>query len=78
MNAVRFEMDMNWPQDVTMNFVPGAFGDNWYGWWADFFWPSMKLLQKAPIIPTRGNHEVCDRGGYGYFFFLSPFMLCPN
>jgi hypothetical protein len=78
MNAVRFEMEMNWPQDVTMNFVPGAFGDNWYGWWADFFWPAMKLLQKAPIIPTRGNHEVCDRGGHGYFFFLSPFMLCPN
>ncbi|KAL3765302.1 hypothetical protein ACHAW5_006087 [Stephanodiscus triporus] len=65
------------PHDVTVNFVPGVFGDNWYGWWADFFWPAMRLLQSAPIIPTRGNHEECGRGGYGYFFFLSPFPLCP-
>jgi len=38
----------------------------------------MKLLQSAPIIPTRGNHEICLRGGYGYFFFMSPQPLCPT
>jgi hypothetical protein len=66
------------PPDLTMNFLPGYYGDNWWGWWADFFWPAMKLLQQAPLIPTRGNHEVCTRGGYGYFIFLSPLPLCPT
>lgn len=58
--------------DITINFIPGEYGDNWSGWWADFFYPAMNLLKKAPIIPTRGNHEICSRGGYGYFMFLSP------
>ena len=57
---------------TTMNFIPGLYGDNWWGWWADFFYPAMELLKAAPLIPTRGNHEVCTRGGYGYFMFLYP------
>jgi hypothetical protein len=117
-NVPPFELAADVPREVLMNFVPGFFGDNWYGWWSDvssvrlspltwrlfslffvfgrlsklvfrascdlcrdmekFFWPAMKLLQSAPIIPTRGNHEECGRGGYGYFFFLSPFPLCPD
>ena len=32
----------------------------------------MNLLKSAPIIPTRGNHEICSRGGYGYFMFMAP------
>lgn len=58
-------------EGITMNFIPGEYGDNWWGWWADFFYPAMKLLQSAPLIPTRGNHEICKRGGYGFFYFLS-------
>ena len=53
-----------------MNFLPGTWGDNLYGWWADFFWPAMELLATAPLIATRGNHENCARAGHGYFLFL--------
>ncbi|KAL7532817.1 hypothetical protein ACHAWF_004252 [Thalassiosira exigua] len=60
---------------TVLNFVPGMYGDNWHGWWADFFYPALNLLKTAPIIPTRGNHEICKRGGYGYFLFLSPMPL---
>ncbi|CAJ1338408.1 unnamed protein product [Effrenium voratum] len=52
--------------------LPGAWGDNWQGWFADFFAPSISLLSQAPWIVLRGNHERCDRGGAGYFLFLDP------
>ena len=52
--------------------LPGAWGDNWKGWFADFFAPSISLLSQAPWIVLRGNHERCDRGGAGYFLFLDP------
>lgn len=52
--------------------MPGAWGDNWNGWYADFFAPSMRLLSQAPWIALRGNHERCGRGGAGYFLFLDP------
>ena len=51
------------------------FSDNWWGWWADFFYPAMSLFSAAPIIAARGNHEICSRGGYGYFLLLSPFEI---
>lgn len=72
MNLPEFAKASEIPPDVTMNFIPGYWGDNWWGWYADFFYPAMELLQTAPFIPTRGNHEKCGRGGYGYFLFLSP------
>ena len=50
----------------------GAWGDNWNGWYADFFAPSLRLLSQAPWIALRGNHERCGRGGDGYFLFLDP------
>jgi len=31
---------------------------------------AMNMLKTAPIIPTRGNHEICSRGGFGYFMFM--------
>lgn len=46
-------------EDVVMNFIPGEYGDNWWGWWSDFFWPFMALLNVAPLIALRGNHEIC-------------------
>jgi hypothetical protein len=71
-NQPEFAKASEIPPNLTMNFIPGYWGDNWWGWYADFFYPAMKLLETAPLIPTRGNHEKCGRGGYGYFLFLSP------
>jgi hypothetical protein len=45
-------------------------GDNWNSWNADFFQPAAPLLQAAPWIMVRGNHEDCDRGGPGWFMLL--------
>ena len=60
------------PSDSTVaNFLPGMWGDNIMGWWSDFFYPTLELLQSAPLIAIRGNHETCLRGGHGWFLFLS-------
>ena len=55
---------------TLINFLPGNWGDNLLGWWADFLYPARELLQKVPFIAVRGNHEVCSRAGFGFFFFL--------
>jgi hypothetical protein len=47
-------------------------GDNWPTWQADFFAPAQPLLAAAPWIMTRGNHEICERAGAGFFRFLDP------
>ena len=47
-------------------------GDTWETWYADFFEPAKKLLETAPWIMVRGNHESCTRGGKGYFKILNP------
>lgn len=41
-------------------------GDNWTSWKADFFDPGAALLQSAPWVFVRGNHELCERGGRGW------------
>ena len=41
-------------------------GDNWPTWRADFFDPARPLLQAAPFVFARGNHESCARGGEGW------------
>jgi len=61
--------DINNATDVS---VPGMWGDNWHGWFADFFEPSAALLASAPWIVLRGNHESCGRAGHGFFMFLDP------
>ncbi len=48
-------------------------GDNWPTWRADFFHPAKPLLDVAPWIMARGNHENCDRGGEGWTRLLNPF-----
>jgi hypothetical protein len=48
------------------------YGDNWMTWAADFFTPAAPLLEAAPWIVTRGNHEICKRGGIGYARLLDP------
>ncbi len=45
-------------------------GDTWDAWNADFFDPSKPLLRAAPWIFVRGNHELCNRGGPGWFRLL--------
>lgn len=48
------------------------YGDNWLTWQADFFSPAAPLLQAAPWVAVRGNHEICARNGAGYLIFLDP------
>ena len=48
------------------------FGDNWPVWKADFFDPAAPLLAAAPWVMVRGNHEICTRGGLGWFRLLDP------
>lgn len=45
-------------------------GDNWKTWDADFFTPARALLEAAPWIFVRGNHETCKRSGKGWFYYL--------
>ena len=52
-------------------------GYGWDAWNADFFAPARKLLQAAPWIVVRGNHESCDRAGQGWWRFLDPRPLTP-
>src|SRR5215472_4990682 len=48
------------------------YGDNWAVWQKDFFAPAAPLLAAAPWVLVRGNHELCDRGGHGWFRILDP------
>ncbi len=48
-------------------------GDNWPTWQADFFDPAAALLAAAPWVMVRGNHELCRRGGKGWFRLLDPY-----
>ena len=46
------------------------YGDNWATWQTEFFGPASPLLAAAPWVFVRGNHEVCGRGGVGWYVFL--------
>lgn len=52
--------------------VGAKWGDTSEGWAADFFEPAAPLLQAAPWMVFRGNHETCNRGGAGWFRYLDP------
>jgi hypothetical protein len=47
-------------------------GDNWTTWAADFFTPARPLLEAAPWVIVRGNHEECSRAGAGFLRLLGP------
>ncbi len=47
-------------------------GDTWAAAQADFFAPAEPLLQTAPWIFVRGNHEECQRTGNAWFRLLDP------
>lgn len=53
-------------------------GDRWGSWRQDFFEPAEPLLEKAPWIFVRGNHENCARGGLGWFKVLDPRPYLPG
>jgi calcineurin-like phosphoesterase family protein len=44
-------------------------------WEADYFQPAAPMLEAAPIVFVRGDHEQCERAGKGFFRFLDPFPL---
>jgi hypothetical protein len=46
--------------------------DSWEDWRDDFFMPAGDLLNTAPWVFGRGNHELCSRAGPGFFYFLDP------
>ncbi|MDE2622352.1 MAG: metallophosphoesterase [Betaproteobacteria bacterium] len=46
------------------------YGYGWKTWKADFFEPAKPLLEAAPWVMARGNHESCARAGQGWFRFL--------
>lgn len=49
---------------------PSGYG--WDAWNADFFTPAAPLLQAAPLVAARGNHETCARAGAGFLRLLDP------
>jgi hypothetical protein len=48
------------------------YGYGWDAWREDFFRPGAALLQAAPWVMARGNHETCDRAGQGWWRLLDP------
>jgi hypothetical protein len=54
------------------------YGDNGPAWQADFFAPAEPLLEAAPIVAARGNHEECGREGAGWLRLLGPLAHTPG
>jgi hypothetical protein len=48
------------------------FTDSGWGWVADALVPMAPLLEAVPLVVLRGNHELCERGGNGYFLLFDP------
>jgi hypothetical protein len=74
--------DYAYREDACPPDHPGCAGSAWgYGWnaWrADFFDPGKALLQAAPWVVARGNHESCSRAGQGFWRFVDPRALLPG
>ena len=54
-----------------------SWGDRWDSWNLDFFYPATRLLETAPWVMVRGNHESCGRGARGWFALLDPRRFDP-
>jgi len=50
--------------------APGPYGDREVTWRAEFFEPAKPLIARAPWVFARGNHEDCQRGGYGWAYYF--------
>lgn len=74
--------DYHYREEACPEGREGCKGSPWgYGWdvWnADFFKPARPLLQAAPWIVARGNHESCARAGQGWWRYLDPHAIKPN
>ncbi|HZI84139.1 MAG TPA: metallophosphoesterase [Casimicrobiaceae bacterium] len=68
--------DYHYREDACPEGNAGCAGSPWgYGWdaWkADFFTPARRLLEAAPWIVVRGNHESCNRAGQGWWRLVDP------
>ncbi|HEY4123417.1 MAG TPA: metallophosphoesterase, partial [Rhizomicrobium sp.] len=60
------------PKDQAAACGTSPYGDNWTTWDADFFTPARSLLETAPIVLVRGNHEDCQRAGQGWLRLMGP------
>ncbi|HVR02960.1 MAG TPA: metallophosphoesterase [Polyangia bacterium] len=58
------------PGNTACTGTPWGYGTD--TWMADFFTPAAPLLAAAPWIMVRGNHEVCNRAGQGWYRYLDP------
>lgn len=57
------------------NCEGSPFGFQWSAWNEDFFAPAAPLLEEAPWIFVRGNHEACSRAWDGWNRFLEPWPI---
>ena len=68
--------DYHYRENACPQGNAGCAGSSWgYGWDAwrdDFFAPAQPLLQAAPWVLVRGNHESCARAGQGWWRLLDP------
>ena len=58
------------PGNTACAGQPWGYGSD--AWAADFFTPAAPLLRAAPWVMVRGNHEVCNRAGQGWYRYLDP------
>ena len=56
------------PGNTACAGQPWGYGSD--AWAADFFAPAAPLLAAAPWVMVRGNHEVCNRAGQGWYRYL--------
>jgi hypothetical protein len=66
------------PKDQTAVCGTSPYGDNWLTWDADFFTPARSMLETAPIVLVRGNHEDCNRAGPGWMRLMGPLAYDPS
>lgn len=68
--------DYHYRENTCPDGNAGCAGSSWgYGWDAwrdDFFKPAAPLLQAAPWVMVRGNHESCSRAGQGWWRMIDP------
>lgn len=63
------------PPDLVIHVGDYVYGgtDFWANWHAEFFEPARPLLEAAPWVMVRGNHESCtNNAGQGWLLFFDP------
>lgn len=74
--------DYHYREDPCPANRPGCAGSphgyGWDTWRADLFLPGRALLEAAPWVAARGNHEMCQRAGQGFWRFVDPRPLLPG